>query len=227
MTPEVRLNIEVESLQVPITAYYAVSRPTAEYPVPPALVVALHGWGQNCKKMLRELAPLGERNIVVAAPQAPHPFYLDMGAGKVGFNWLTRYERDRAVADNNTFISRLLDELRKKAPYDERRVFLLGFSQGCSMAWRFSVSGNYPVAGMIACGADLPADVAEKLPLPQQFPTLFVHGTDDPIVSVSKMHEARGILAEKGAPFTVHEFEGEHGIPANVAREIGAWIVGH
>lgn len=219
-------DFSVESLVVPSTAYYAIAGPVAPAPEPPALLIALHGWGQNCRRMLRDLGPVRDHNVVVAAPQAPHPFYLDMESGKVGFHWLTRYERDQAVADTNALIARLVEALRERHPFDPARVFVLGFSQGCSMAWRFCVSGLVEPAGMIACGADLPPDVAEKLPGHRPFPVLLVHGREDTIIAPRKMHEAQATLTAKGYSFTAHEFEGGHEIPRDVADAIGRWIAG-
>jgi predicted esterase len=227
MEPGHRPNIAVESFPVESTAYYAVQAPEGGGDADSPLVLALHGWGQNAKKMIRDLAPLAGHNILVAAPQAPHPFYLDVASGKVGFHWLTRYERDQAVADANALLARLLAVVAEKHAYDSRRVFVLGFSQGCSMAWRFCVSGAIAPAGMIACGADLPPDVAEKLRGHAGFPALLVHGTRDEIVPVEKLHAARESLAELGFAHTVHEFDGGHEIPAAIAEEIAAWIARH
>lgn len=216
---------EVRPLTVPQTLFFGVAPLPPGNTSPPPLLVAMHGWGQNAKKILRDLAPVTARRVLVAAPQAPHPFYLDMGSGKVGFHWLTRYERDRAVADANAFVAHVLENLRAAHAYDPARVYLLGFSQGCSMAWRFCLSGHITPAGMIACGADLPPDVAEKLPAPKPFPVLLVHGREDTIIAPAKMHDAQAALSEKGVSFDVHEFDGGHEIPPAVAQHIADWII--
>lgn len=214
----------VLSLSVPSTAYYSVAGPDTPGDTAPALLIALHGWGQNARKMLRDLAPLRGHNIVVAAAQAPHPFYLDMESGKVGFHWLTRYERDQAIADTNAYIATLIDTLHTSHPFDPQKVYLLGFSQGCSMAWRFCVSGVCEPAGMIACGADLPPDVAEKLPGRAPFRVLLVHGREDAIISNCKMHDAESALRTLGLAPDRHEFDGGHEIPREVVAQIAAWI---
>lgn len=218
--------IHVHPLTVPQTLYFGLGPAPAAGGPPSPLLVALHGWGQNAKRMLRDLAPVSARGVLVAAPQAPHPFYLDMSSGKVGFHWLTKYERDRAVADANAFIAAMLEKLRQEGAYDPSRIFLLGFSQGCSMAWRFCVSGHAQPAGMIACGADLPPDVAEKLPTPSPFPVLLVHGREDGIISPTKMHEAREGLEAAGVQHDVYEFDGGHEIPLAAAEHIADWILG-
>lgn len=224
MSHDRRDEITVLPITVPTTGYYAVAAPDAPGDRPPALLVALHGWGQNARKMLRDLAPLRAHNIVVAAAQAPHPFYLDMESGKVGFHWLTRYERDRAVADTNVFLATLIDTLRHTHPFDPARIYLLGFSQGCSMAWRFCVSGAVAPAGMIACGADLPPDVVEKLPGLPPFRTLLVHGRTDHIVPMGKMRDAEAGLRTSGFTPELLEFEGGHEIPREAAEQIATWI---
>jgi len=224
MNPERPPEPVVQSITVPSTAFYTVAGPEQPTTAAPALLIALHGWGQNARKMQRDLGPLRAHNIVVAAAQAPHPFYLDMESGKVGFHWLTRYERDRAVADTNAFLGALIENLRATHPFDEKQIYLLGFSQGCSMAWRFCVSGVCEPAGMIACGADLPPDVGEKLPGRAPFRVLLVHGREDQIISNSKMQDAESALRTLGLAPDRHEFDGGHEIPREVAAQIAAWI---
>lgn len=215
---------ELHPIAVTQTLHYAVAPALGADSVP--LVVGLHGWGQTARKMLRDLAPLAAHGITVAAPQAPHPFYLDMESAKVGFHWLTRFERDRAVADTNEFVAHVIEAVAAAHPVDPARIYLLGFSQGCSMAWRFCVSGQLRPAGMIACGADLPPDVAEKLPGLPRFPALLVHGREDSIIAPQKMHDARAALTALGVPHEVHEFDGGHEIPPPVAEHIARWILG-
>jgi len=218
-------DIQVQSIPVQSTGYYALRAPIGTIPsAAPPLVLGLHGWGQHCRKMLRDLAPMSAQGILTVAAQAPHPLYLDMESGKVGFHWLTRFEKDRAIADVNDFLARLLDTVAQTHQYDPARVYILGFSQGCSMAWRFAVGGRHPVAGVIGCGADLPPDVAALLPQRAPGRILLVHGSQDGIIAIQKFHEAAETLTHLGLAHDTHLFDGGHEIPAPVAEHIGRWV---
>jgi len=212
------------ALTIDLTVYYAVQPPDKTHTQAPALLLALHGWGQHCKRFLKAFQPLRDRNVLVAAPQAPHQFYVSLSPKKVGFNWLTLYHRDQGIADVNGYLARLLGVLQERYPYDPARIFLLGFSQGVSMAYRFAVSGGVQPAGLIACCSDLPPDVAKKLPSAVPFPVLLAYGADDTLVPEDKTHEAAAALAAHGFPFEEYRFAGGHEVTADLVAKVGGWM---
>lgn len=211
-------------LAVTCHADYAVQVPAgAEGSMP--LVIALHGWGQTCRGFVRRLAPLADRGFLLAAPQAPHPLYVSMDPKKVGFSWLTIYERDRAVAEFLEYMDRLIARLRADYAVDTSRIFLLGFSQGVSMAHRLAVSGRVPVAGLVAWAADLPPDVAEKLPERAPYPVLLVHADDDPVVPHTKSDEAEATLVQHGFPVDRIAYTGGHVVAPEPLARAADWLV--
>ncbi len=213
---------QMASISVSVAADYAVyppPEPTRDAP----LLLALHGWGETCRRFVRPFAPLAGQGWLVAAPQAPHPFYVRMAPKKVGFTWLTQYERDRAIAATNQYLAQLLDALHRNHGYGRRRLFLFGFSQGVSTAYRFAVSGLAPIAGLIACCADLPPDVEPALGTQARFPVLLAHGKDDPLVPPAKAREAAQILQDKEIPHRLFEFQGGHQITTALVEEMAAW----
>ncbi len=210
------------AIRISIAADYAVySPPDPETAAP--LLLALHGWGETCRRFVQPFAPLADRGWLVVAPQAPHPFYVRMAPKKVGFTWLTQYERDRAIAETNQYLAQLLDALHRDYAYDRRRLFLFGFSQGVSTAYRFAVAGLAPIAGLIACCADLPPDVEPALGAQTRFPVLLAHGKDDPLVPAAKAHEAAQILQTKGIPYEHFEFKGGHQLTSELVEQTAAW----
>jgi len=215
---------DVLPLTVPLTVYYAVQAPLVRGPELPSLLLALHGWGQNCRRFLRDFAPLKERNIVVVAPQAPHQFYLDMATKKVGFNWLTIYDRQQAVLDNNNYLLRLLEVVQRQVPYHPERVVLLGFSQGSSVAYRFAVSGSVRPAGLISCCADLPRDVALAMEGAVPFPVLLAQGNGDHLVPVEKLQEACAGLDNAGYNYETFTYDGGHRITPALVDKVGEWV---
>lgn len=216
---------EIHKLVSEFTVYYSVQVPEKEHADPPALLIALHGFGQNCQRILRDLVPLRERNILIVAPQGPDQFYLDlMGGEKVGFNWLTSYDKATRIADVNAYLARAVEKAGEHGTFDRNRIFILGFSQGVSMAWRFAVSGLVHPAGVIGCCADLAPDVAEKLPGLTPFPALLVHGENDDLFPKAKMEQAVQVLEQQGYPHEVYLHHEGHTIPRDAAERIGAWI---
>ena len=214
----------VRQLAIEMTAYYCVQTPAAAHGAPPRTLIALHGFGQKCKGFMRNFAPLRGRNILVVAPQGPHQFYMQLEPKKVGFNWLTIFEKENSIRDFTGYMDRLLDTLDTEYGHVRENVFLLGFSQGVSMAYRLAASGTIAPRGLIACCADLPSDVAEKLPDLSPFPVLLAHAEDDPAVPLSKAEEAETILNTHGFPGERLRYKGGHALPEDVIGRIGDWI---
>lgn len=215
---------EVRKLRVPMTQYYTVQTPEHVLQPPCALLLALHGFGQNCRRFLRDFAPLRTAPILIAAPQGPDQFYHDTASKKVGFNWLTVYDKPTRIADINDYLLLLLSELHVAFPEMPDAPFLLGFSQGVSMAWRFGVSGKIRPAGLIACCADLAPDVVERLDAVEPFPVLLIHGDHDPVFHLDKLAEAEETLRQRGWQVTVLRFDAGHELTEEMMHALAAWI---
>lgn len=215
----------IENLVIEKTVEFAIQRPAHASDRPPALLIALHGYGQSCDRFIRVFAPLRRKNILVVAPQAPNEFYVKMDPRIVGFTWLTRHERDRSIAEFVVYMQRLLEKTTALCPYDPERVSFLGFSQGVSMAYRFAVSGAHKTDGVVACGADLPPDVVEKLAQATPFRVLLAHGTEDTVVPLAKAKQAQAILRRHSWPVEPFFFPGGHEISPEAVEKIGDWMI--
>ncbi|MGH7449885.1 MAG: alpha/beta hydrolase [bacterium] len=209
-------------MQISHTVYYTVHAPEGSAPHP-ALIV-LHGFGQHADEFSKVFESLPSRRILVAAPQAPHHFYPQFPRRNVGFSWLTRYERDQSIADFIGYMRQFVELLRNDYSADLTRLYVLGFSQGVSMAYRFWVHGAAPVRGVIACSSDLPPDVAERLNSASPTPVLLVHGRDDQIMPVTKSREAEVILRTHAIPVELIEFDGGHYVPSLAVERIAEMI---
>lgn len=213
----------VEHLKIEYSAYYAVQPPLVERDEPPALFLAIHGYGESCKAFIRYFAPLQEKNILVVAPQGPNQFYWRQN-GKVGFAWITGYRPQQTITDLMAYMGRLLKDLESKYPFDPRRVFIFGFSQGAALGYRLAASGLLQPKGLIACGADLPADVAERLGDMEGTPILVIHGKHDSLMDFDKALEAEARLKEGGFDVTTLYFDGDHQIPLEEFEVITDWL---
>lgn len=218
------VSIDVHPLVIDFTVYYSVLRPDKRETGSVPLLIALHGYGQKCKGFLRTFTPLRARGMLLAAPQGPHQIYMQLDPKKVGFNWLTIYEKEQSIKDFAGYMRRLVDNLHDRESFDASRIFVLGFSQGGAMAYRLAVSGAIPIRGVAACGADLPPDVTGPLSGRPPFPVLLVHGDNDPLVPVDKADEAESGLRDlRYSPERFRHNDG-HTIPTAAVQAIGDWI---
>ncbi|MCA9220892.1 MAG: alpha/beta fold hydrolase, partial [Planctomycetales bacterium] len=149
------------------------------------LVVALHGAGGDGSTMLRNngwAAKADREKFIVVAPDGmsalprlPNSLRANpnlWNSGQLGSR------SPRARIDDVAFIDDLLDMLKDRLPYDERRVYVTGHSNGAGMTFRLGAelserfAALAPVSGMLAVD-----DPRPKRPLP----TLYIIGTLDPL----------------------------------------------
>ncbi len=213
----------IRRLKIEKTAYYAQQEP--EYPKddPPDLLIALHGYGQLAEKFLQTFTPLKNRNITVVAPQASNQFYVKLTPKIIGSTWLTQFERDQAIEDFLNYMQRLFANLQSEISFNPQAVFLLGFSQGVSMAYRLLCAKRIPVAGLVACSADIPGDVLQHLPGLRQTPILITHGNDDSIVPRTAAEAALRELRKQQFNVEKYSYPGGHVIPSFVVEKIFNW----
>lgn len=213
----------VQAINVSAPFYYGFQPPEGGLNADSPLLIALHGWGQNCRYFLRLLDTLRASPMAVVTPQAPHQFYLDMESRKVGFGWLTAYDRNRGILHAVDAIDHTLDTITATTGWQPRHILVLGFSQGVSMAWRYAFHGRHTVQGVIACGGDLPPDIEAVLHTRPPRPTLIVHGRDDTVVPIEKGHHAESTLRANGYPVETDYFTGAHEIPVTLPGRLSTW----
>ena len=123
------------------------------------LLVGFHGYGETAEdEMARLQAIPGIDRWAVASVQGLHQFYR-RSTNEVVASWMTRQNRELAIADNIAYVSCVLSRLSEEPP---SAVVLTGFSQGVAMAFRAAAALSPAVAGVIACGGDVPPELEAK-----------------------------------------------------------------
>ncbi|QIB44287.1 alpha/beta hydrolase family esterase [Streptomyces aureoverticillatus] len=171
------------------TRAYLLHKPTAPASGPRPLVVAFHGRGADPAEM-RELSGLNKaakaRGMLVAYPEALRKAW---GAG-------TAPNRKRPDPEADVrFAEALVAELVRTRQADPRRVYVVGFSNGGSMALRVAAERPRLVAGAVSVAGQLPTGRAEVRPT-GPVPVMIVYGGKDPVRPVTGL--ARPGPAPKG-----------------------------
>jgi predicted esterase len=183
---------------------YLLRLPAAPPPWP--VIVGFHGYGEDASDHLQELARLpGADRWLLVAVQALHPFYT-RNDERVVASWMTRLDREHAIADNIAYVGRVLHDVRRRHATMAPLVFC-GFSQGGAMAYR--AAAHYSADGLIVLAADIPPDVAAgpTAPLP---PTLIGRGTRDAWYTDAKQERDRQALEALGVHAEVCVFDDGH-----------------
>lgn len=120
----------------------------------------------------------------------------------------------------------MLDAYERETSTPKERIVLGGFSQGSMLATDVALRTKRPLAGLVVLSGTLLA-AHEWLPLMPTRKDLRVfqsHGTQDPILPFPIAERLRHALEEAGMRVSFTQFNGGHGIPPEVMRDLGTWL---
>jgi predicted esterase len=181
-------------------AILQIPKTSATGPVP--LLVMLHGATQSADDMFDYLGSVPEdAGVAIMAPNSR------------GTTW-------DAISGNFSrdvgFINHALEITFKKALIDPARIAIGGFSDGASYALSLGLINGDLFNRVVAFSPGFVIDGAKH-----GTPRIFIsHGTNDRILPIERC--GRRIVAdlkEKGYDVTFREFNGQHEIPEEVAKE--------
>lgn len=197
-------DVEVHLLEASVHGRYLL-RPAPEPPV--GVLVGFHGYGESAALHLEALLGIpGIERWTVAAVQGLHPFYTRVG--DVVASWMTRLDREEAIADNIAYVGRAVAEILESAPEGLPLVYS-GFSQGVAMAYRAAAGAGHRCQGLIALAGDVPPELAERDL--DGFPRVLIgRGSGDGWYSEAKLTADVQLLRGKGVEVEFERFEGGH-----------------
>ena len=196
----------VRTIAAEIHGRYIVQAPAGDRPA--GLLVGFHGYGEAAEAeldRLRAMAPRGDWRIV--SVQALHRFYRARSKDVVA-SWMTRQDRELAIADNVAYVGEVVDAVAREWPATANLVFS-GFSQGVAMAFRAAASSRRPVSGVIVSGGDVPPEIGDKA-LARVPRVLISRGAHDSWYSDEKFRSDVARLRSAGSEVVAHEFDGAH-----------------
>ena len=210
--------METRTIEARTHGRYLVRLPRVGGPLP--LLVGFHGYRENAARHMATLTRIaGTEGWLIVAVQGLHRFYSR--GGDVVASWMTREDRELAIADNVAYVARVVDAVRAEFPAGDVLVFE-GFSQGTAMAFR--AAAHLRANALIVAGGDVPPDVAAGTPVPLP-PVLYARGRRDDLYTADQ--HARDVAALEGRGATVESitFDGGHEMApeflAAAARTLG------
>jgi phospholipase/carboxylesterase len=208
------------------------------------MVVLMHGFGASGT----DLVPLWRqfsvpRGTRFAFPEAP----LELDGMMPGFDsrawWMIDMERlDRAVrtgeirdlsaeipvgmAEANTQIEAMLDELAGRFSVRGEELVLGGFSQGAMLACDVALKSQRKLAGLVVLsGTFLDESTWTKLmPARHGLPVFMSHGRADPLLPFALAEKLRDSFAVAGLKPDFVPFSGGHGIADSVLSGLSSFI---
>lgn len=180
--------------------------------------LACHGYGQLAKYFLRHFKPVQEVGVQVDAPEGLSAFYLQGTSGRVGASWMTKENREVAIANYLHF----LDAVQQQTSPQNSPLTLFGFSQGCATVCRYLEHSDTPVNRLILWAGVFPPDLSLTLSLEKlkACEIILVWGNQDPYLTPERQREQEDWLQRLGLRYTVRNFEGGHQLNAALLSEL-------
>ena len=191
------------------------------------LLVALHGNGGTAAEFDSGLSSLDRASILVAVPEAEYA----KPAG--GYSWFFE-TTDRSLwetSDTRT-VNHVVEMIGAiGARYRTGKVFVLGFSQGASLAYMIGLRNPALVTGIVAIGGYLPEIDregsivhAQDLVNGRGVKVFVARGRSDPYVGRRVFTDQRDFLASHGYAVTAFEYAGAHYLTEELLGQVKRWI---
>ena len=127
-------------------------------PGPAPILVGFHGYGEGAGEQLDRMRRIpGVDRWLMVSIQGLHRFY-NRRANEIVASWMTRQDRELAMADNLAYVAGVIDAVHREYP-DAPRVVFAGFSQGVAMTFRAAAASPRAVDGVIVVGGDVPPEL--------------------------------------------------------------------
>ncbi len=190
------------------------------------LAILIHGLGAD-EHDLFGLAPWLDPRLVVVSVRAPRE------AVPMGYSWFDiDFSQDPPrldlghVIQSRELLVRFAGEAARTHGADPSRIFLVGFSQGSTLAMACAMAHPRAFRGVVAhsgraCVRAQPTDVHPDV---VGFPVLVQHGSADPVVPVSFGHEAREVLSGLGMDVSFGEYPIGHEISQQSLADLTGWL---
>ena len=183
-------------------------QPDLRGPACAPLLVGFHGYAEPATAAMERLQTIpgcGAWRLVVI--QGLNRFYRGRSQDVVA-GWMTREDRELAIADNIAYVSDVLDAVAREWGNDERLVFV-SFSQGAAMAYRAACASVRSVSGVITLGGDVPPEL-DREALARMPAVLIGRGSRDEWYTEPKLDQDSRRLREAGVDVSVVPLDAGH-----------------
>jgi predicted esterase len=195
--------------------------PPAHAGVAPVLI-GFHGYAEPAEAQLDRMRAIpGADRWMLVAIQGLHRFY-QRRTNEVVAGWMTRQDRELAIADNLAYVAGVMDAVARDWP-GAPRVVLAGFSQGVAMVFRAAVAAARPVDGVVAVGGDIPPEI-DAVQLARVRSALVCRGTRDEWYTAVKFDDVLRRLTEAGVAVHPLPFDGGHEWTDEVMRAASSFM---
>jgi len=188
----------------------------------PPLLVLLHGVGGNENGFDRLLARLDPRLLVLSIRA---PFENAPGA----YRWFDVSSAGRSIdidpeeaEHSRVAVIQFINDAVMGFGADPRRVYLLGFSQGATLAYSIGLTAPARLRGIVGIGGRvLPEIATQTAPMSalRHLTLLIQQGAHDPVMSPERARKTRDLFVDLGVMLGYREYAAAHELSAEMAED--------
>lgn len=210
--------------------YYDLYVPEGVRPRP--LIIALHGYGGDKTSMMKLVRRINDRDFAIAALQGPHQ-HLVMPTKEspklgYGFGWLTNFRSEESTAMHHNLVRRIIETARDSDDIDSSKVFLMAFSQGVGLNFRFAFTHPGLIKGIVAICGGIPGDwESEGKYVECDLDVLVIGGEKDEFYTPERMRKGAEDLRRRARTVELRLFDAGHEVPREAYPVIDQWLGEH
>ncbi|BBH52405.1 alpha/beta hydrolase [Fluviispira sanaruensis] len=189
------------------------------------VIIALHGFGDNAANFASLANEIKVTDVLWLFPQGPRNYPM----GVDGSQWFPLFNNpteERRVSEDS--ILQLLYNVTEQINVPFHKIFILGFSQGASMALNCGLKGKENLAGILSLsGFMIQGHVIKNSYAGERITTpIFVaHGLQDQVVLPAMYFETVDILKDMGtAKVRAKTYQMGHNISQEEINDIAKFI---
>lgn len=190
------------------------------YPYP--LLVMLHGKGGDEEKIIKLAPKISRRNFVCLSLRGPRPVIEQ--ELMTGFSWGLGNNLEAMTED---YIFRSVENARRQFHIHSERIFLVGFCEGASQAYKVGLAHPDRFAGVASLNGLIPTGGRPLARLKElRGKNIFhAHGLVNSVASLNQATKDVRLMQTAGMNVISRTYPTNHRIHIDMLRDLNSWIV--
>lgn len=205
---------------------YLVREPKIKSINPPLLIL-LHGVGGNEQNMFSFTDIIPDQYLVVAA-RGP----LTLGSNsyawfQVHFSNGSPVINAQQAAEARIAIIQFITDLKTELKFDDKQVYLAGFSQGGIMSYSVALTQPDKIKGIAVMSGRLLPETKPLIASEEHLKNLKIfitHGTQDHVLQFQYALDALEYLQSKNLHPELHQYNEDHTINNQMLKDLVQWL---
>jgi predicted esterase len=193
------------------------------------LLICLHGYEGNKESMMAKARSINSKDFIIASVQAPNSFLIrdnqDAKRPKIGFGWMMQYKAEDTIRLHHETLSSTIQAARAEYDVDDRRIFLLAFSQSVSLNYRFAFTNPGAIRGVIGVCGGIPGDWDQDKYHTSRTDVLIIAGQEDEFYPLERVKTFKEALARRARDVDFYTFPVGHSFPNDALPLINGWLL--